>query len=814
MSESSEAKRHKSTGDDKDEAKEEAGVSLESSEDQKARLGSLVDDKFKDLDETIRTAMINGIAEFIETEDFKRSNDKRKLSLLAVELMALVQKFGQMTNTRIADLAEAIVDDLAKAESEKKQFSHVNHANAELAFQSDYKKSGAEEAFWKHLEEQRNAHQKASARKYPFFAVLQSSGYGKSRLFIKLQQEIDQDHPRIVYISFAAKGAFPTSNVEIHGNKEKADRRTVTNAFMHLFKTAFHARAGPQDFVLNLDDAEAPPSTSSSGKTDVLYVIDEASRLVQLIAGDGVNFFRCFRAATIKFKTDCNPQCFFVVLSTFSATSHVIPANPDDPSYKGYEDDTQTEPMATFLLHEAIGIRNDETEILERKVNDCHHLQHLLAMGRPMWKAFIDLEPKDSRFVRLLKFAQAKLFCRKKLPELSELTTEQKLAVLACRMCLTISPVSRLAKAIVGSHMATAVKISDDREEIVVSYPSEPALALAARNYMDTHAGAFLRPALRSLKAHLLSGAVAKGHRGEVIVRLLNLLAIDKAMKNKSKSEEVVEVELKDFLAQFDRKGASLSDALKTDSCEKKSLSENQIRVLTREGLLENVEETSRKEAAPVIEWKGTVCFTHFVYLNPRSSGEDPLITPDLLRYAYRRTAALVVEEGRRGIDWIIPVRVGEDEFVGLCGQDKNRMHDKLEGLLEKKTPETHYKMTAEYFLDADEKEKFKKIRWSLSWPAILFSIDASEKGAALAERATRMRLRSNKTFHCPFPCIVLTGLGYSGLVDDDSENVIRELKNAHEDLPAVYIEKVPLTCGAKSKARSEGEDPMECEDS
>eukprot|EP00980_Cylindrotheca_fusiformis_P026669 scaffold16868_cov164-Cylindrotheca_fusiformis.AAC.1 len=74
-----------------------------------------------------------------------------------------------------------------------------------------------------------------------------------------------------------------------------------------------------------------------------------------------------------------------------------------------------------------------------------------------------------------------------------------------------------------------------------------------------------------------------------------------------------------------------------------------------------------------------------------REKGSNPLITPNLLRCAYRRTAAIVVDAGRRGIDWIIPVRVGKkDKFVGLAGQDKNRLAETLEGLADFARLESH----------------------------------------------------------------------------------------------------------------------------
>lgn len=80
----------------------------------------------------------------------------------------------------------------------------------------------------------------------------------------------------------------------------------------------------------------------------------------------------------------------------------------------------------------------------------------------------------------------------------------------------------------------------------------------------------------------------------------------------------------------------------------------------------------------------GSVCFTHFVYLSKSVHGP--------LRYAYRRSAAIVVEEGRRGIEKVIPLRVAEDQFVGLVVQAKNRVSDTLQSLTSVDTAATHHK--------------------------------------------------------------------------------------------------------------------------
>jgi hypothetical protein len=93
---------------------------------------------------------------------------------------------------------------------------------------------------------------------------------------------------------------------------------------------------------------------------------------------------------------------------------------------------------------------------------------------------------------------------------------------------------------------------------------------------------------------------------------------------------------------------------------------------------------------------KGRVCFAHFTYLSKEV--QHPMITHDVLRYAYRRSSAIIVDEGRRGIDWIIPVRIGEDTFVGLVGQDKSRLSDTLESLSAADNETTHWKLNMHYF--------------------------------------------------------------------------------------------------------------------
>jgi len=392
-------------------------------------------------------------------------------------------------------------------------------------------------------------------------------------------------------------------------------------------------------------------------------------------------------------------------------------------------------------------------------------------MGRPLWHAL----HKDGRMElpTLLQFAIQKLLKFKSLTEdvvPSALTKAQLLALLGPRFCITISPITAYASELVARHMARSEEISRDRQSVTISYPSEPILALASREYTNRYkkAGSVLLAALREF---LLSGAVAKGHRGEVIVRFLNLWAMDKAMKGARCSGGVCEISFIKYLKVFRQ-------------TKKPLLPEKLFKCYEHDSLF--------KEIA-----SSTVCFTHFIYL---SNEPKALITQDLLRYAYRRTAALVTHERRQGIDWIIPLRLNTDteEFIGLVGQDKNRIADSLEYLIKADNPETHENLHPRFFLSADELATFPA-RWrDVQWPSILFAVDVEGPGMSLVKMPDNKckRLRSGKkkpSKKIGIPCIVMMGLDYAFLTNEERIHLkrLRDIVDVVNDRSITFT---PLT--------------------
>jgi hypothetical protein len=208
------------------------------------------------------------------------------------------------------------------------------------------------------------------------------------------------------------------------------------------------------------------------------------------------------------------------------------------------------------------------------------------------------------------------------------------------------------------------------------------------------------------------------------------------------------------------------------------------------------------------------VCFTHFIYLSA-----DALICPELLKYAYRRTAAIVPEQGRKGIDWIIPVRIKKENddnnewFVGLVGQDKNRVNDSLLSLQPVGNDETHWKLSTQYFLSNNERDKFSAVGWNMYWPSIFFAIGSGEQNAGRVDISTRKLRSDTSSKEIQIPCMICTGLGYTKLVDSTSsaEIKLQELRDFVFDPPEMYQKFVPITHGrdimALAKIRRDNSD-------
>jgi hypothetical protein len=92
-------------------------------------------------------------------------------------------------------------------------------------------------------------------------------------------------------------------------------------------------------------------------------------------------------------------------------------------------------------------------------------------------------------------------------------------------------------------HMATCTSISDERDQIVCAYPTEPILAAAAQVIMN-HEGMW-EQVLKCIKHRLFRGILTTtsgvGEVGELLGSLLFLRAFDKAALHKRQDQQDVE---------------------------------------------------------------------------------------------------------------------------------------------------------------------------------------------------------------------------------------------------------------------------------
>jgi hypothetical protein len=303
---------------------------------------------------------------------------------------------------------------------------------------------------------------------------------------------------------------------------------------------------------------------------------------------------------------------------------------------------------------------------------------------------------------------------------------------------------------------------------------------------------------------------VNKGFRGEILSRTLNLCAIDKAMQEEQDKvgrahPAVVEVSLSKFLEQFSRPdltvnagqlwktaiGESPRNECDDQVLKRLALWDSFATDLVSEGPSDGEDALSGKRSRLQSVMEAKICFTHFVYLS--SFCKDPIITHALLREAYYRTAALIVEEERRGIDWIIPIRLEENKFVGLVGQDKNRMNLILDSL--RSSDSATFKLNCEYFLTDTERRTFSDANIDdVHWPSVLFSLDG-DKNDVGAAKLYRTRTRSPQPWErYPYPCIILCGLDFVQLLGQDCCQRLKTFRDAELEVSAKLQASIPLT--------------------
>jgi hypothetical protein len=252
----------------------------------------------------------------------------------------------------------------------------------------------------------------------------------------------------------------------------------------------------------------------------------------------------------------------------------------------------------------------------------------------------------------ILKLAKGKLLLVGKSSEASDafsdsvfkaksLSTSRNLlrllAVMSTRLAITMGPAQEEAAEMVASHMAVCTATEKDRHYLTIDYPSEPLLAEASAELTSFYGW---DNGLRALIHYAKQGVASQGWRGELVTKILCLMAMDLTLRTKLPDPERVSwtymrpVRVKDFLNHWicpvagTREFCEILKGVKHDQ--------------TTDVL--NVDDAKLQEFLD-----GWIFFNHFIKVEEN-------MTLSMLVHCWNRGAAVMCKDNTTGVDHIIPV--------------------------------------------------------------------------------------------------------------------------------------------------------------
>jgi hypothetical protein len=362
------------------------------------------------------------------------------------------------------------------------------------------------------------------------------------------------------------------------------------------------------------------------------------------------------------------PRVFAVFTDTTSRITNFQPTSWNDPSLRvprlPQPGPGQFRPIFVF----------SSVDVYSRVLNDPNCIsspeavadpERLLKFGRAGWySAYVQrnisrtAQSRDSR--SMIKLATAKLLSSsdaRPRPEedpfdaLSQAHLIKLIATLAPRLALTIGPYTLEASELIASHLAVLTR-TDERHFLRTVYPSEPILAEASAQL--THTNGWANP-LKALVHYVRGGIVEAGFKGELITKIVCLMAMDRALsqiqvaKNRWRFSRPIPVS--DFLNH-------LVVPLRGYS----TFSEGLRGVRDRDNILRDTLNIDDEKLRTFL--RGYVFFNHFIRI-------DVKLSYSMLVHAWNRGAAIMCMTNTKGIDHVIPVMLetkGDVTFGPLHG--------------------------------------------------------------------------------------------------------------------------------------------------
>ncbi|KAI5066408.1 hypothetical protein GOP47_0019032 [Adiantum capillus-veneris] len=151
----------------------------------------------------------------------------------------------------------------------------------------------------------------------------------------------------------------------------------------------------------------------------------------------------------------------------------------------------------------------------------------VIRYGRPLWAAYYDSVEETNKLEATIQFAKMKLLGRNiDTTEGGWVTRDIAVAVFASLVGVQVVAWGSLLQQLVAKHMRTIVNISKDRRRVYTAAAAELVLAAAAAKLLHAHNDAFLGDFLTKMIEVFEDGLVLEGVRGEVVARIIILLAM------------------------------------------------------------------------------------------------------------------------------------------------------------------------------------------------------------------------------------------------------------------------------------------------
>ncbi|EFJ35082.1 hypothetical protein SELMODRAFT_404901 [Selaginella moellendorffii] len=273
----------------------------------------------------------------------------------------------------------------------------------------------------------------------------------------------------------------------------------------------------------------------AKGKLKVLFVMDEARWFTSHADPTTVAAFVPARRASRVLPENGSVSVMFT--DTDGRLNSFAP--PNKASGLGFSSDRVAaagklvaHPAYCFFLAD---LPSDEQTggLLLAQVED---LGRLCGYGRPLWQALVkaSASARDVLLLAVDKLLGGTGSFDKCMLERGGLSHEACLATLGCRVCIDINPHATIITDMVASHLLSVMSISDDRTLVWTHWATEPLVAAAAAQVLRAQGkvGTGWKECLEALVTGMKRGWVDRGYRGELVARVLLLLAVDSLGRN------------------------------------------------------------------------------------------------------------------------------------------------------------------------------------------------------------------------------------------------------------------------------------------